>query len=141
MASRVNTPDTYASPVAHAREILARARSEGLPKVSPPAASTARRITRLEYLVARDLEDAQAPYKTMGWVARGESMTARRRRADLVLHLRRTLPRPRGGWLREEHLRAAFDAWQREIDEARRLGLVQPFPEDLPVAKYVAAIG
>jgi hypothetical protein len=128
----------YVSPVVRAREIVAEARAGK--KTSRPAVSNARKILRIEPVVAGDLEKAKVPYKSFRWVAWGKNATERRRKADLVLHLRVTITTSRGGWLCESDLEAARAVLQAGIDEARRRGLAQPRPQDLPSATYAAAI-
>lgn len=131
----------YKSPVAHAREILAKLQAEGPGSVSRRAAAAARRIAnRLEPLVARDLEAVQAPYRVARWVAWAKGHAGRRQRADLAIHLRHTIKTSQGGWPEETQLQVALGVWQEAIDKARRRGVPQPRAEDVAAAKYEAAI-
>jgi hypothetical protein len=59
---------------------------------------------------------------------------------DLVLHLRHAIGTARNGWLTDAPLSAACKVWRSAVEEARRRGLGQPRPCDLPSELYVDAI-
>ncbi len=131
----------YVSPWTRARAILAQKETETGAGRSRKSIETARRIVKMEVIARRDLVEAQAPYRVVRWVVWGENTsTARAKRTELVLHLRKVLPTPYGGWPDERALSAAWDYWQAEIDKARRRGLIQPWADDLPVEGYQQAI-
>lgn len=130
----------YVSPVDRAREVLARAQADRS-SVTRRELSTAIRIAKvLEPVCALDLVRVQAPFLIFRWVAWGDGSTARRKRTDLVLYLRRSIHTSQGGWFVERQLRAALDVWERAVDDARRRGLVQPRPENLPLSLFEDAI-
>lgn len=110
------------------------------PNVSSQCLAAARRILRLEPTVVSDLVAELAPYRVARWVAWGERPAIRRRRADLVIHLRHVVETNQGGWLDEPQFKVAMEVWQRGIDDARLHGLPQPEPAGIPLAEYQAAI-
>lgn len=132
----------YVSPAAWARELDARARRGELPQVSKKSLHTARRIRRLPGSVILDLEAQEAPLHVFRWVAwtPQSNITEQRRRADLVLHLRRNFERAEDGWFREHEHKAAFDVWMGAIEQAGKRGLIYPRPEQVPAERYAEAI-
>jgi hypothetical protein len=125
--------------IVHAQEILA-AHARDKDKGSGSAARQARMVLRMDPLVIGDLAAEGTPYRIARWVAGGGTPTGRRQRADLVLHLRRTIETARNGWILDVALGAAYKAWRRVVDDARRRGLPQPRPCDLPTDTYVTAM-
>ena len=131
----------YVSPYEIAKERLAEQRTETGVACSSKSLETAARIVGLEVVSRQDLEQVEAPHRVFRWVVWGdETMTARKKRTELVLHLRKVFPTPHGGWLDEPELTAAWNYWQSEIAAMRRRGLMQPWAEDLPLEGYQQAI-
>lgn len=133
MARRKNVSE-YVSPVVRARDIVARAdRGEGA-GLSPNCVWAARRILVLarEHAPSSALEAEEAPWAVWRWVAWGSTPLLRRQRAELAVHLRRTIDTAYGGWVRTSPLQAAWDVWQGAIRVAKARGLYQPHPADMP---------
>jgi hypothetical protein len=130
-------PQPYVSPLQWAREVLSSGGEQNFPgKVRAAAVH----IVQLSAMISADLEAEEAPVHVFRWVAWAKGATAQRRRADLVLHLRRALERARNGWLEERHLTAALAMWDAATEGARSRGLIAPRPEGLPVEQYREAI-
>jgi hypothetical protein len=126
----------YESPMVRARAIVSD-RAQATRK----ARRVAERMTRLPAMVIVDLELAEAPYHVFRWVACGANRTPQRRRADLVLHLRRSIERPLNGWLEERHLSAALRVLEEAANAVRRRGgYVVPGVQDIALDEYRAAV-
>jgi hypothetical protein len=142
VSSRGGPASTYVSPAAWAREVVTRVHLGKDPQVSKKSVHTAKRIHGLMSTLRTELEAQRAPLHVFRWVAwaRKRSLTDQRRRADLVLHLRRTFERPADGWFLEREHQAAFDVWMRAIEEARNGGLLQPRVDQIPAERYAEAL-
>ncbi len=140
MSGRVLAKKPYVSAVVHAREILAKAKSEPDANVARSVLAHARRIMRIEPIIALDLEQEEGPYRVFRWVAWGKTYAERRRRADLALHLRHTIDTASGGWLLEPHYTAALAVLDLAVAQAKARGGVQPRPVDLCASTYGDAI-
>jgi hypothetical protein len=126
----------YESPMVRARAIVS-----DTAQATTKARRVAERMTRLPAMVIVDLELAEAPYHVFRWVACGANRTPQRRRADLVLHLRRSIERPLNGWLEERHLSAALRVLEEAANAVRRHGgYVVPGVQDIALDEYRAAI-
>jgi len=116
--------------VVWAGDILARE------PISKQARSTAQRIVALPAWVADKLATHKAPYRVACWVAWGDRSELEPR-ADLALLLRHA--RPGKGWPDARHLKVAFDVYLQA--RAARLGGLGTLVSDVPVDRYLAAIG
>lgn len=97
-------------------------------------------MVRLPPMIVVDLEREEAPVRVFRWVSYGASHTDQRRRTDLALHLRRSIERPRNGWVFERPLGAALAEWDRVRSEARKRGGIMPAHNQIPLEAYRAAI-
>lgn len=127
---------TYVSPMVRARAIVAGE----IGSVSSCQRQHALRMVRLSPTVIADLESEEAPLHVFRWVAWAATLTDQRRRTDLVIHLRRTIERPRNGWLEERHFYAAMEEWDQARSAARKRGGIMPAVHEIPLEAYRTAI-
>jgi hypothetical protein len=126
---------TYVSPMVRARAIVA-----GQVHVSRCQRHHATRMVHLHPMVIVDLEREEAPIHLFRWVAKVTKVSEQRRRTDLVIHLRRSIERPRNGWMDDWHCNAAMDAWDGVREEARKRGGIMAAVHEIPIEVYRAAI-
>lgn len=126
----------YVSPMVRARTIVAGE----IGSVSYLQRQIALRMVRLSPTVVTDLESEEAPIHVFRWVAWASTLTDQRRRTDLVVHLRRTIERPRNGWLEERHFYAALDVWDQARGAARKRGGIMPAAQEIPLEAYRAVL-
>lgn len=127
---------THVSPMVRARAIVAG-------DICPEAECQryhAARMVRLSLTVIADLESEEAPFHIFRWVAWGATLTEQRRRTDLVIHIRRSIERPKNGWVEERHCAAAMDAWDHARSNARKRGGIMPAVHEIALEVYRAAI-
>lgn len=127
---------SYVSPMVRARAIVAGEMGE----VSYFQRQIAQRMVRLSPTIVADLESEEAPVHVFRWVAWAATLTEQRRRTDLVVHLRRSIERPRNGWLQERHFYAALDVWDQARSAARKRGGIMPAVHEIPDDTYRTAI-
>lgn len=125
----------YVSPMIQARAIAA-----GQIRVSRCQRHHAMRMIRLHPMIIVDLEREQTPTHLFRWVAGVSQISEQRRRTDLVIHLRRSIERPRNGWVENWQCLAAMNEWDLARREARKRGSLLPAVHEVPLAVYRAAI-
>lgn len=127
----------YVSPMTRAREIVRESKSAA---TSRQVLNHAMRIVRLASMVIVDLERNEAPVHVFRWIAWASTVTDQRRRTDLAIYLRRSIHRPRNGWLQERHYYAALTEWDKARCEMRKRGSIMPSFDEIPLDAYRAAI-
>lgn len=126
----------YVSPMVRARAIAA-----GQVRVSRCQRHHAMKMVHhLHPMIIVDLEREETPIHLFRWVARVAQVSEQRRRTDLVIHLRRSITRPRNGWLEDWQCTAAMNEWDTARREARKRGGSLPAVHEVQLATYQAAI-
>ncbi len=97
-------------------------------------------VHHLHPMIIVDLEREETPIHLFRWVARVAQVSEQRRRTDLVIHLRRSITRPRNGWLEDWQCIAAMNEWDTARREARKRGGSLPAVHEVQLATYQAAI-
>lgn len=138
--ARPKTASKRVPPREKARAALARTRDGESHTVTRCMLAHMKRIARLEDLVVADLESEDAPWRVVRWVAWGKGKAQQRQRCDLVIHLRRSIDTPCGGWLDEHALKAAWDLLCDAIASARKRGLAQPSYDEIETGAYERAV-
>jgi hypothetical protein len=120
--------------------VRARAIVAGQIRACKSEVDHAKRMVGLPPMVIVALEREEATTHAFRWVAWGATPTDQRRRSDLVIHLRRSIQRPRNGWFKDRHFVAALSAWDEARREARKRGGIPPTYDQIPLETYRAAV-
>lgn len=133
--------DRLENPVQVARAYVSTPAGVRMSKRSQSTDKTYHRIARrLNTVLVARLEEQEAPLRITRWVAWAPSLPDQVLRCDLILHLRRALPRPADGWPIDVELRAALELLGVARATAIAAGAKPPAPADLAAARYAEAM-